>query len=312
MLSRTPIDHASLVACNDVSVDHFIIDFPDTPTPPIECPQAQSGDPHCGEEEDAHLDPEGSNACSTESTSEEHCLAAVQGLLPEGQAQGRLHLVAGSWAHVPVGCSAQSGGDWAAHFNRRASGNNDGGYSPVCTGPEAVSSPTFVGCFVDDGSRDLQAGPRRYGFTIASCANECGSYSYFALQANGWCVCGNEYSTEVRYSQRPDGECGNACAGESSGRCGGGWRNAVYSVNARPEPDYVGCFVDDGARDLHEGPRAYGYTSTTCAEACDSYSFFALQHNGWCVCGNAHSTDSQYSQVADNECGNPCAGESNG
>jgi len=28
----------------------------------------------------------------------------------------------------------QSGGDWAAHFNRRANGNNNGGYSPVCTG----------------------------------------------------------------------------------------------------------------------------------------------------------------------------------
>ena len=60
--------------------------------------------------------PRASNACSTETISEEECLEAVVGLLPDGQVQGRRHLVAGSWAHVPVGCSVQSGGgDWAAH-----------------------------------------------------------------------------------------------------------------------------------------------------------------------------------------------------
>ena len=55
--------------------------------------------------------------------------------LPQGH---RRNLVAGSWGHVPVGCSVQSGGDWAAHFNRRASGSNDGGHSPVCSGPAAT------------------------------------------------------------------------------------------------------------------------------------------------------------------------------
>jgi len=174
------------------------------------------------------------------------------------------------------------------------------------------ANPSFVGCFVDDGNRDLQDGPRRYGYTTATCADACGSYSHFALQNNGWCVCANDYSTESQYSQVPDNQCGNSCAGESSGRCGAGWRNAVYSVTPRADPDYVGCFIDDRNRDLQDGPRAYGYTSPSCAEACGSYSFFALQNNGWCVCGNAHSTESQYSQVDDSQCGNSCAGETSG
>merc|ERR1719329_1870557 len=86
----------------------------------------------------SHLGVAGSNICTTESISEAECLEEVQDRLPEGQAQGRQNLVAGSWSHVPPGCSVQSGGDWAAHFNRRTSGNNDGGYTPVCAGHEPV------------------------------------------------------------------------------------------------------------------------------------------------------------------------------
>jgi uncharacterized protein (DUF1800 family)/uncharacterized protein (DUF1501 family) len=86
----------------------------------------------------AHLEPQASNACSTESVSEAECLEAVRSLLPEGQAQGRTGLAAGSWGHVPAGCSVQSGGDWAAYFNHNTAGRNSGDYSPVCTGLEAL------------------------------------------------------------------------------------------------------------------------------------------------------------------------------
>ena len=41
----------------------------------------------------------------------------------------------GSWGWVPSGCSVQSGGDWAAHYNTHSNGNNDGSYTRVkyCT-----------------------------------------------------------------------------------------------------------------------------------------------------------------------------------
>jgi len=79
-----------------------------------------------------------SNECETHDVNEAECLAAVQSLLPTGVVQGRTDLVAGSWGHVPPGCSVQSHStsqrvpDWAAHYNRNPSGNNDGSYTPVC------------------------------------------------------------------------------------------------------------------------------------------------------------------------------------
>jgi hypothetical protein len=45
-------------------------------------------------------------------------------------------LQTGSWAHVPPGCTVQSGADWAAHWNTLASGKG-GGYAPV-TGSEDI------------------------------------------------------------------------------------------------------------------------------------------------------------------------------
>jgi len=47
MLSGTPINHASLVACDDVNVDHLSINFPQPPAAPADCPRPQSGNPQC-------------------------------------------------------------------------------------------------------------------------------------------------------------------------------------------------------------------------------------------------------------------------
>jgi len=88
----------------------------------------------------------------------------------------------------------------------------------------------YVGCFADDGDRDLQQGPRQYGYTTETCGVECASFQYFALQHNGWCACGDAYSTAGPYRQTDDSDCGGPCAGQTAGRCGGGWRNAVYEV----------------------------------------------------------------------------------
>jgi hypothetical protein len=58
-----------------------------------------------------------------------------------------------------------------------------------------------------------------------------------------------------------------------------------FPGNERPsstngESQYVGCFVDDGARNLDYGPTASaraGYTFATCQTACEGYSFASLQ-----------------------------------
>jgi len=84
-----------------------------------------------------HLAPRGVNQCDFGAgvSSQDACEKAGSELLEIlGQIPGR-SIVVGSWTHVSVGCSLQSRGDWAIHYNTRASGgNNDGGYSPVCTG----------------------------------------------------------------------------------------------------------------------------------------------------------------------------------
>jgi hypothetical protein len=90
------------------------------------------------------------NTCPTSDVSEADCLAAVQHLLPNGQAQGRTNLVAGSWGPVPPGCSVQSAftqnvrGDWAAHYNRNSGGQNNGGYTPVCVSNSPVYSTALA------------------------------------------------------------------------------------------------------------------------------------------------------------------------
>jgi hypothetical protein len=86
-----------------------------------------------------HLEPEGSNNCTSGTNpNERECLAVSRAIAAEkNQTVGRTYLIAGSWRHVPTGCSTQTGGDWAAHFNRRHGGSNSGDYSMTCSGPPA-------------------------------------------------------------------------------------------------------------------------------------------------------------------------------
>jgi len=221
---------------------------------------------------------------------------------------GNAHGTEDQYAQVDDGqCGATCAGD----DQLCGAGWRNAVYSTGRPQPIEFRPYSYVGCFVDDGSRDLQEGPMQYGYTSHTCEVACHEYSFFALQNNGWCVCGNAHGTASQYALVDDGQCGANCAGDDQ-LCGAGWRNAVYSTG-RPQPielrpySYVGCFVDDGSRDLQEGPMAYGYTSHTCEVACNAYSFFALQNNGWCVCGNAYGTASQYAQVDNNQCGANCA-----
>jgi len=71
-----------------------------------------------------YLSPPGAPECFVgESVSKEQCNGAVRHLAPSNKPEVRGLQVGsggschdGSWGQVPNGCSAQSGGDWAAHF----------------------------------------------------------------------------------------------------------------------------------------------------------------------------------------------------
>jgi len=97
-----------------------------------------------------------------------------------------------------------------------------------------ATKPKYIGCYSDDGNRDLEKGPMKYGYNQKTCNEACKTYKYFALQNNGWCVCGDAYATEAQYVQKPEGECYGGIAqwgGNSSPNGngnGGAWRNSVY------------------------------------------------------------------------------------
>ena len=70
------------------------------------------GDTSC---EVLSLDQSGANMAPTESS----CLSAAVTEFGSKVKASRSALVGGSWGHLPSGCVVQSGGDWAAHFNRK-------------------------------------------------------------------------------------------------------------------------------------------------------------------------------------------------
>ena len=88
-----------------------------------------------------------------------------------------------------------------------------------------VTASQYVGCYVDDGERDM--GPI---WTSVSTVEECQAHcdkKYFALQAAFACFCSDVYNTKPAYAKVDDSECGGV-VGTSMGTA---WRNAVYINN---------------------------------------------------------------------------------
>jgi len=173
--------------------------------------------------------------------------------------------------------------------------------STNCPGNEVP----YVGCFVDDGQRDLKNFIGS-GYNQVACNSACQDYTYFSLQYYGYCFCGNAYSTKPQYVKKPDNECGGA---RGNGRA---WRNSVYktchdiqdksATCLGKEESYIGCYVDDAQRDLDKFMGS-GYNQLSCNSACQDSTYFSLQYYGQCFCGNDYSTKPQYVKKPDSECG---------
>merc|ERR1719296_351016 len=77
------------------------------------------------------------NSCDVGATPDQQqsCNSIGNAMLSSiGRIPGRSMQV-GSWSWVPPGCSLQSGGDWAIHYNVLAGGaQNDATYSLICSG----------------------------------------------------------------------------------------------------------------------------------------------------------------------------------
>jgi len=103
--------------------------------------------------------------------------------------------------------------------------------------PETLGEDLFIGCFIDDGARDLGAmvGTRDNAATntFALCRAACGDSTYMSLQYGGECFCSNSYGNGAQYAQVDESECGanvEPCASNAY-NCGGTWRQAIYQIN---------------------------------------------------------------------------------
>ncbi len=109
------------------------------------------------------------------------------------------------------------------------------------------------------------------------------------------------YGTAAQYEKIEGSECANNAFEDKL--YGGGWANAVFSNRRYVSVyHYVGCYRDDGARDLNEGPMQTGYDPNTCLQACASYPYYSLQNGGECFCGMGYGTAPQYEEIESSFC----------
>lgn len=105
--------------------------------------------------------------------------------------------------------------------------------APPSAEPTPVPTPTpthtnFIGCYKDDGDRDLKHGPKSYGYTPEKCHDACLQYKYYAVQMKNYCSCDNSYATPAEvYQKVPSAQCNHTAYGA-------GWLNSIYQ-----NPGYV-------------------------------------------------------------------------
>jgi len=108
-----------------------------------------------------------------------------------GKTPGR-NLQAGTWSHVPPGCSIQndasSGGDWAAHYNTLwQSGTNNGDFQLVCFTPFC----TCHKCGTDALFPTAHMCASRKSGTGQQCINKKTSWGCVSSLADYGCKCGS-------------------------------------------------------------------------------------------------------------------------
>uniref|UniRef100_A0A1I8JE97 WSC domain-containing protein n=1 Tax=Macrostomum lignano TaxID=282301 RepID=A0A1I8JE97_9PLAT len=173
----------------------------------------------------------------------------------------------------------------------------------------------YVGCFKDNRYRDLPVVyTANYKTTKAYCFRYCRAkgYRYFGLQNGNACTCGN---TVGRYGKAKSKDCARStCKGDKRSKCGGPWRNSVFTTGLKPKSfktpgmSHIGCFVDGRRRDL---PTLGGKGSMTvgrCYGLCKKkgFRFFGVQIGKQCWCGNHYG---RYGRRDKRECRYQCRGD---
>ncbi len=188
----------------------------------------------------------------------------------------------------------------------------------------------YLGCFKDEGDRDLQGKFWEDGhMTPERCLQSCSDagYAYAGVQYASQCFCGNSHG---RYGRLNESSCNMRCSGDSRLVCGGTWANTLYktaswretppmvappppppperSSYVAPAATYLGCFRDTEPRDLNASNWEDGQmTPARCIRSCTERGaeYAGLQYGSQCFCGNSHG---RYGRIDASSCNMPCSG----
>ena len=145
-------------------------------------------------------------------------------------------------ATVPSKQTTLWSSDTQGQTGNTATLTNTGTLSVVGSGGNAVyatQSPpntSYVGCYGDSPNRAMQNTSNNQWLPFSECQQlaQDGGFSYFATQAggqpyaaegSGWCAASNDLQQAMEYGVATN------CAVQNGNWMGGGWSNAIYSLN---------------------------------------------------------------------------------
>jgi len=184
-----------------------------------------------------------------------------------------------------------------------------GTYKPL---PTAAAGYSFIGCYLDSGSRTLPNAIPNVN-SVEECISGCSGagYTLAGVEYYGECYCGNELvgnGPTVIDSKN----CNYACTGSPSETCGGGNAIQVYE-GTPPPPQYLsspftnGVCVSDNvnsARTLNGAAfPAPNMTPLVCKASCNDFAYYGVEYSTECYCGNSIPSNIPYSSACTMACG---------
>jgi hypothetical protein len=131
---------------------------------------------------------------------------------------------------------------------------NTSGASIFNTDNKNATPSDYLGCYGDKSSRAMplhNKGKQKYSYQECKDIAEDGNYKYFGLQnstsgTNAQCALSNDLASTTKY-----GKAGNCTKITDGSWTGGGWSNAVYSLE--PSSFYFLILQDDGNMVIYRG-----------------------------------------------------------
>jgi hypothetical protein len=159
--------------------------------------------------------------------------------------------------------------------------------APPAAPPTTLDGFTYLGCYKDDGGRDLKDGPGGSGgpFTPTICNEKCAGYKYFGLQYGGYdCWCGDSYSTpSTQYPAIDEASCTRG--GGFPEKYGGPWANSIFMVGTNDAAPAcpTSCFSSSGKWQGKVSPGTCKAEKATCGACagCTCRDFCYRSKSSW-------------------------------